>query len=149
MSLHSHTSHSISIEPIPDETARVAHAAFPKGSLAMDLGGSLARYTDELFAPLFSPLGQPALAPWRLALVSVLQLAEGLSDRQAADAVRARLYWKYALGLELTDPGFHYSVLSEFRERLIEGGLEQQLLDTLLTACKEQGWVQAGGTQRT
>ncbi len=145
MSLHSH-----SIAPIPAETARVAHAAFPKGSLAMDLRDRLGGiYTDELFAPLFSPLGQPALAPWRLALVLALQFAEGLSDRQAADAVRARLDWKYALGLELTDPGFHYSVLCEFRERLIEGDLEQQLLDTLLTACKEQGWVHAGGTQRT
>jgi transposase len=65
------------------------------------------------------------------------------------DAVRGRIDWKYALGLELTDEGFHFAVLSEFRERLINGGLEQQLLDTLLVQCQEQGWIKAGGKQRT
>ena len=65
--------------------------------------------------------GRPAETPWRLALVTVLQFAEGLSDRQAADAVRGRIDWKYALGLELTDPGFDFSVLCEFRSRLLAG----------------------------
>src|SRR4051812_11910220 len=105
---------------IPADTARIARAAFPKATLAMQLRDHLGTlYDNPLFADLFSPLGAPALAPWRLALISVLQFAEGLSDRQTADAVRARLDWKYALGLELTDAGFHFAVLSEFRERLL------------------------------
>src|ERR1700730_4118111 len=138
------------LNAIPADTARVARAAFPKGSLAMHLRDHLGTlYDNPQFAELFSPLGAPAIAPWRLALISVLQFAEGLSDRQAADAVRARIDWKYALGLELTDEGFHFAVLSEFRERLINGGLEQQLLDTLLAHCQEQGWIKAGGKQRT
>jgi transposase len=135
---------------IPQDTVRVARAAFPKGSLAMHLRDHLGTlYDNPLFTELFSPLGAPAIAPWRLTLVLVLQFAEGLSDRQAADAVRGRIDWKYALGLELTDEGFHFAVLSEFRERLINGGLEQQLLDTLLAHCQEQGWIKAGGKQRT
>src|SRR5829696_1665665 len=101
---------------IPADTVRVARAAFPKGSLAMHLRDHLGTlYDNPLFAEVFSPLGAPAIAPWRLALVCVLQFAEGLSDRQAADAVRARIDWKYALGLELADEGFHFAVLSEFR----------------------------------
>jgi len=78
-------------------------------------------YEDEAFTKLFPTRGQPAEAPWRLALVTVLQFVEGLSDRQAADAVRARIDWKYLLGLELMDPGFDHTVLSEFRTRLVEG----------------------------
>ena len=72
-------------------------------------------YQDAQFAALFPRRGQPAEAPARLALVTVLQFAEGFSDRQAADAVRSRIDWKYVLGLELADPGFHHTVLSEFR----------------------------------
>jgi transposase len=138
------------LNAIPADTARIARAAFPKGSLAMQLRDHLGTlYDNPLFAEIFSPLGAPAIAPWRLALVSVLQFAEGLPDRQAADAVRARIDWKYALGLELSDEGFYFSVLSEFRERLLDGGLEQQLLDTLLAHCQTQGWIKAGGKQRT
>jgi transposase len=74
---------------------------------------------------------------------------EGLTDRQTADAVRDRLAWKYALSLELTDPGFDHSVLSEFRSRLVEGNAEQRLLDLLLQRCREGGWLKAGGRQRT
>src|SRR5919197_3894856 len=96
-------------------------------------------YTDEAFADLFPTHGQPALAPWRLALVTVLQFAERLTDRQAADAVRDRLAWKYLLGLELTDTGFDFSVLSAFRARLVEGGAEHHLLDALLDRCKAAG----------
>jgi transposase len=97
-------------------------------------------YTDEAFADLFPTHGQPALAPWRLALVTVLQFMENLTDRQAADAVRDRLAWKYALSLELTDPGFDHTVLPEFRSRLVEGHAEQRLLDLLLERCREGGW---------
>jgi transposase len=106
-------------------------------------------YTDEGFADLFPTHGQPALAPWRLALVTVFQCMEGLTDRQAADAVRDRLAWKYALSLEWTDPGFDQTVLSEFRSRLVEGNAEQRLLDLLLERCREGGWLKAHGRQRT
>jgi transposase len=136
--------------PIPEETARVAHAAYPKGNVFMRRRDELGTiYQDEAFAHLFSHTGQPAEAPWRLALVTVMQFAEGLSDRQAADAVRSRIDFKYALGLELTDPGFDHTVLSEFRARLVAGNSEQVLLDTMLTLFKERGWLKARGKQRT
>ena len=138
------------IGPVPEETARVAHASFPKGSSYTRMRDELGIvWEDEDFAGLFPARGRPALAPWRLALVTVMQFAEGLSDRQAADAVRSHIDWKYALGLELTDPGFDFSVLSEFRARLLEGGVERLLLDKLLAECKDRGLVKAGGKQRT
>jgi transposase len=106
-------------------------------------------YDDERFADLFPDRGRPAETPWRLALVTVLQYAEGLADRQAADAVRGRIDWKYALGLELTDPGFDFSVLCEFRARLIAGGGESRLLEAMLETCKAHGLVKARTKQRT
>src|SRR5512135_181873 len=92
---------------------------------------------------------QPGLPPWKLALVTVMQFAEDLSDRRAADAVRRRIDWKYALGLELDDPGFDFSVLSEFRGRLTAGGAERRLLDEMLVACKDRGLLKARARQRT
>src|SRR5437764_4778966 len=135
---------------MPEETVRIARAACRKGTLAMRLRDALAElYQDEHFAALYPVEGQPAYAPWRLAIVTVLQYVEGLTDRQAANAVRERIDWKYALGLELTDPGFDFSLLSEFRLRLVEGGAETLLLDRLLEVCKQRGWLKAGGKQRT
>ena len=91
------------IGSIPVETARVARSAYPKGNVFMRMRDELGSiYQDEAFAHLFSHTGQPAEAPWRLALVTVMQFAEGLSDRQAADAVRGRIAFKYAL-----PPGTH------------------------------------------
>jgi transposase len=106
-------------------------------------------FTDAAFAGLFSTRGQPAVSPGQLALVSVLQYVENLSDRQAAHAMRGRIDWTYLLGLELTDPGFDYSVLCEFRARLLAGGVEQQVLDAVLGACAEAGLLAGGGTART
>ena len=138
------------LQPVPVETARVAQAAFPDGNVYLRLRDEVGTlFADELFAAVYSVEGQPALHPWQLALVSIMQFMENLSDRQAAQAVRARIDWKYALGLELTDEGFHYSVLSEFRSRLVRGSLEQALLDTLLKRCQERGWLKARGRQRT
>jgi transposase len=135
---------------IPDETVRVAQAAFPKGNIFMELHAKLGMlYTNTQFAALFSATGQPAYDPARLALVLVFQFLEGLSDRQTAEAVRSRIDWKYALALELTDPGFDASILSEFRERLIGGSVEVLLLDTLLTQLQEQGLLKARTKQRT
>jgi len=105
--------------PVPGETARVARAAYPKGNLCMQMRDVLGTiYTDTDFAELFPKEGQPAEAPWRLALVTVLQFVENLSDQQAADAVRGRIDWKYLLNLDLTNAGLDASVLSEFRARL-------------------------------
>src|SRR5262249_54376270 len=92
---------------IPAQTAVVARAAFPKATLAMRLADSLGLFYEEAdFAALYSATGRPGEDPVRLALISILQFLESLSDRQAADAVRGRIDWKYLLGLELTDPGF-------------------------------------------
>ncbi len=135
---------------VPVATAAVARAAFPHGSPNLRLRDHLGMiFCDAQFASLFAPCGQPAECPWRLALVSLLQFAENLSDRRAADAVRSRIDCKYLLGLELTDPGFDASVLSEFRSRLVAGGAEEQLLDTLLVLCREQKLVSVRGRQRT
>jgi transposase len=136
--------------PIPEETERVARAAFSKGNLYVSVVTALGPlYHDEQFADLFSRRGQPAASPARLALVTVLQYAEGLSDRQAADAVRGRIDWKYVLGLELTDTGFHHTVLSEFRSRLVAGDAAFRLLDALLALAVEKGFVKTRGRQRT
>ena len=135
---------------VPPSTAAVARAAFPRGNPYLRLRDALGTvFSDAQFAPLFPSRGQPAETPWRLALVTVLQFAENLSDRRAAEAVRGRIDWKYLLGLELTDPGFDASVLSEFRSRLVTGGAEALLLDTLLALCREHKLLVAGGRQRT
>src|SRR5262245_14922328 len=107
---------------VPEETARIARAAFPRGNVYMRMYDTLGIiFRDQDFASLFSPTGQPAESPVRVALTTILQFAEGLSDRQAADAVRSRIDWKFLLCLELTDSGFDHTVLSEFRSRLLEG----------------------------
>jgi transposase len=138
------------IGPVPEETARIARAAYPKGNIYIQLRDTLGTiYEDEQFADLFPQRGQPASAPWKLALVSVLQFLEGLSDRQAANAVRGRLDWKYLLGLELSDPGFDHTVLVEFRQRLLNGKSELLLFDLLLTQLRERGYLKARGRQRS
>jgi transposase len=138
------------IQPVPEETSRVARAAFRKGNSLLKLRDELgAVFADADFADLFPRLGQPGLAPWRLALVTLLQFRENLPDRQAAEAVRARIDWKYLLGLELTDPGFDHSVLCEFRSRLLAGSAEERLLHKLLEACQARGLLKARGRQRT
>src|ERR687898_1877392 len=140
----------VPIQPVPEGTARVAKAAFRKGNPLLSLRDELgAVFADTDFADLFPRLGQPGLPPWRLALITLLQLREDLPDRRAAEAVRARIDWKYLLGLELTDPGFDHSVLCEFRARLVEGGAEERLLGRLLEACRARGLLKARGRQRT
>ncbi len=142
-----HPQHAFSI---PEETVRVARAAYPKGNLYMKMRDALGTiYQDESFAHVFPQNGRPVEAPWRLAFITVVQFIEGLPDRQAADAVRGRIDLKYALGLELTDPGFDFTILSDFRTRLLEGGAEQVLLDAMLAAFKEQGWLKQRQRQRT
>src|SRR2546428_36323 len=145
MSLHPHL-----IEPVPEETARVARAAFPKGHPSLTFRDALGTIVqDEDFAALSPAWGPPGLPPWRLALVTIMPFRENLADRQAAEAVRARIDWKYLLRLELTDPGFDFSVLSEFRDRLLAGSAAELLLDKLLARCRALGLLTARGPQRT
>jgi transposase len=135
---------------VPAATARVAWRAFRKGSLAMRARDQLGAWCrDESFSGVYGTRGAPGISPAQLAMVTVLQFTGNLTDRQAADAVRGRLDWKYCLGLELDDEGFDFSVLSEFRARLVAGGMETALLDLLLARLGELGLVGAGMRQRT
>jgi transposase len=134
---------------LPEQTARVARAAFPRGNPYLRMHDVLgAILTNPEFADLDPQEGQPAADPARLALVTIFQFVEGLSDRQAADAVRGRIDWKYALCLPLEDAGFDASVLSEFRARLIAGGAERRLFDGLLARLKEHQLLKPRGRQR-
>src|SRR5918992_3440184 len=145
MSLKSETTPAV-----PEDTTRVARAAFPHGNPYLTLRDTLGRiFADADFAALFPAWGQPGLPPWRLAWVTILQFRENLADRQAAEAVRARIDWKYLLSLELTDPGFDFSVLSAFRDRLLAGSAEALLLEKLLARCQALGLLTARGQQRT
>ena len=101
--------HCQPVPAIPEEPARVAQAAFSKGNLYLRMRDELGSlYCDEDFAVLYPQRGQPTESPWRLALISVMQFMENLSDRQAAEAVRARIDWKYVLSWDLTDTGFDF-----------------------------------------
>jgi transposase len=142
-------------EPWPEPDPLVAAAVraiyrckeFPLAVQVRDMLGEV--FPDEQFLELFGVRGKPGYSPGRLALVSVLQAAERLTDRQAAEVAGRDLAWKYALGLALDDPGFDFSVLSEFRARVVAGGREQLVLDLLLAGLVEKGLVAAGGKQRT
>lgn len=144
------TLHSQYIPDVPEETARIAQAAFRKGNRYMQMRDELGTmYEDDQFADLYPNVGQLAASPWRLALITVMQFAENLTDRQAADAVRGRIDWKYALSLELTDEGFDFSVLSEFRTRLLSQGAEARLFEIMLAGFQDRGLLKARGKQRT
>jgi transposase len=138
------------IPPVPEETVRIVRACFPHGALVVQLRDALGtRYSDANFADRFPTRGQPAEAPWHLALVTVLQFLEGLPDRQAADAVRSRLDRTSALSLELTDPGFDHTVLAESRTRIVAGGAAGRLLDLVLEQARARGWLKERSTHRT
>jgi transposase len=125
---------------VPELTARMARASSPKGNLAMRIREELGEvYADARFAAAFGARGRPGISPGQLIMASVLQFSENLTDRQAAEAVRDRITWKYALGLELEDPGFDASVLSEFRSRLVDGDLTSLALEALAAAAP--GWL--------
>jgi transposase len=140
--------------PEPDPQIAAAIAAKYPGKrprpLAVQVRDRLGQWLgDEEFAAAFGIRGRPGWSPSRLALVTILQRAEKLTDRQAAEAVRTRIDWQYLLGLPLDDPGFDHTVLAEFRGRVADGGLEQVALDALLAKLAAGGLVKAGGKQRT
>src|SRR2546428_10609784 len=139
-----------SLEPIPEETRLLVERLCPKGTLVTQLRDALGPiYGDEPFAHLFPKRGRAAEAPWRLALVTVLQAIEGLTDRQAAEYARARIDWWYALALPLGDPGFDDSILTDFRQRLLAAQAQDLILEPILQLCRERGWLKARGKQRT
>src|SRR5689334_14829965 len=138
------------VPPVPDNTARIARAAFPRGNPYLLLRDRLGPVFDDAgFADLYPRRGQPGYTPWRLALVTLLQFREGLSDRQAAEAVRARIDWKYLLALDLADAGFDHTVVCEVRARLLAGDAAERLLARMLDVAHDAGLLKARGRQRT
>lgn len=137
-------------EHVPPLTAQIARASNPGGTTAIWVRDRLdGLWRDEDFADWHPRDGPPGLSPAQLATVCVLQFLLGLSDRQAAEAVRCRIDFKYAMAMELDDPGFHHSVLADFRDRLTEDGRADRLLDLALARLKEAGLVRERTTQRT
>ena len=138
------------LSPIPAATIHLAKTVFVEGNIYMRLRDHFDTfYEDAEFVALYPNCGQPGYSPARLALISIMQFMEHLSDRQAAEAVKARSDWKYALGLPLADRGLDYSVLSEFHDRVVHREAEHILLDTLLKCFREAGVLRARGQQRT
>ncbi|WP_262375629.1 transposase [Streptomyces sp. sk2.1] len=137
-------------EQVPSPAAQIARASNPDGTTVMWLRDRLdGLWQDGDFAGWYPRDGLPGSSPAQLATVCVLQFLLGLSDRQAAEAVRCRIDFKYALAMELDDPGFHHSVLSDFRERLAQDDRADRLLDLALARLKEAGLVRERITQRT
>jgi transposase len=135
--------HYLQSTKVPEKTARIARKVFRKGNPYMTLRDNLGViFRDESFKELFSYRGRRAESPGNLALVLVMQYMEGLTDRQAADAVRARIDWKYALGLELEDEGFDGSLLSTFRQRVVKGEKEEEILTRILEVAAAQDLLQ-------
>ncbi len=138
---------SQSLPSVPDDTVHIERAAFRRGNPYMrprDKLGSV--FADADFADLYPRFGQPAYAPWRLVLVTLMQFREGLSDRQAADAVQGRTDWKYLLALDLADAGFDFPVLCESRGQLLQHGATERLL---AGGAREGGLLKARGRSRT
>jgi transposase len=106
-------------------------------------------WCDEDLADCYPRDGRPGLSPAQLATICMLPFLLGLSDRQAAEAVRCRIDFKYAMALELDAPGFHHSVLADFRERLTQGDRADCLLDLALARLTDAGLVRERTTQRT
>jgi len=129
-------------DQIPEETIRVAKAVYPKGNVYLEMRDHFGHlYQDEAFSDLFDHKGRRGESPASLALIMIMQYSEGLTDKQAAEAVRSRIDWKYILGLELEYSGFDGSVLSRFRKKVLQGGKEGQLLELLLNVFDDHGYL--------
>ena len=138
------------LPPIPPETKHYGQLLYEPENVYRQIGDEFAdAFCDEQFAAMYSPLGQPALSPTLLSLVSILQYLEHLSDRQALVMVRSRIDWKYALHLPLEASGFDPSVLCEFRTRLVEHEAERLLFDTVLERLKAMELLKGRRMQRT
>lgn len=144
---------SLKVRPpwkMPEETAVVGQAIIKPDSPYRLIGEQLfPQFREADYADLYSAEGKPGISPIILAFVTVFQFMEKLPDRQAAESMRMRIDWKYALHLPLTNAGFDYSVLSEFRDRLIQHEAEGRVFETLVQAFQTMGLVKARGKQRT
>lgn len=145
-----HVSRPVDVPPIPEATAVLARQVHPRGTDEMRVRDALgplftdADFTTGELAEMYPNVGQPGLSPALLLMVVILQFCRNLSDREAVEAVADRISWKYALSLELTDPGFDHTVLSEFRGRLAEQGRADAILDLMLARLTDAGLVKAG-----
>ncbi len=136
--------------PMPEETGRIGKLLLRENDPYRLMGDQLfAKWKEEEFADLYASEGKPGYSPVILAFVSVFQFMERLADRQAAQALRMRLDWKYALHLPLEDAGFDFSVLSEFRDRLIEGQAEVRVFEKLVAEIRAMGLIKERGKQRS
>ena len=135
---------------IPEMTCRIGQQILKPENVYRQMGEKYADVVrDEDFVKMYSHLGQPAISPARLAMVVVMQAMEGVSDRVAAEMVRTRIDWKYALHLELEDHGFDASVLSEFRQRIVSQEAERKVFDAFVNRFQEEGLLKGRGLQRT
>ena len=135
---------------MPEATGRIGKLLLKENDPYRLIGDQLfERWEEEEFADLYSHEGKPGYSPVILAFVSVFQFMERLADRQAAQALRMRLDWKYALHLPLEDEGFDFSVLSEFRDRLIEGKAEKRVFEKLVEQIRGMGLIKERGKQRS
>ena len=136
---------------IPAETKRVAHAIFKNDNIYLKIADELGQlYEDKEWLELYRhDCGQRGISPSRLALITIFQFLEGLTDRQTVEAVKARIDWKYVLGLELTDSGFDFTVLSEWRKRLIDSKKAERLLEIMLSHFRSKNLLKERGKQRT
>lgn len=136
------------INPVPEETVQVVSAANPKGNPYIAFRDELDRsFKDDEIVDIVQDFGKASPTSLQLALVTILQFRENLSDYRAAEAVRSRSAWKYVLGLELTDPGFEFSMLDDYRRRLKQGSKEWLLLDWLVECCQPFGLLKTRGKQ--
>jgi transposase len=136
--------------PMPEETGRIGKMLLEENDPYRLSGDQLfEKWKEEEFADLYSSEGKPGYSPVILAFVSVFQCMERLADRQAAQALRMRLNWKHALHLPLEDAGFDFSVLSEFRDRLIEGKAEKWVFEKLVEEIRAMGLIKERGKQRS
>jgi len=134
---------------MPEELRKLAHL-LPEDSVYLLVGDKLyEQYNEEDYIDLYHAEGQPGLSPVLLTFVTVFQFLEKLSDRQATEAARVRLDWKYALHLPLDYEGFNFSVLSEFRDRVLKHGAEARLFESVLAQLRAMGLLKRRGRQRT
>src|SRR5487761_1113273 len=135
---------------MPADIAAVGDAVLGPTNPYRVLGDQLADlFADVDFAPLYTPHGRAAISPSILALVTVFQFLEDVPDRQAAELVRVRLDWKYALHLSLSDAGFDFSCLCYFRRRLLDHQQEGALFETVLARIRALGLVRKRAQHRT
>ena len=136
---------------VPADMAAIGQALLPPDNPYRQIGEHFDEWlpTEEDFGSLYSSQGWGAISPLLLALLTIFQMLEKLPDRQAADQVTVRLDWKFALHLSLLYPGFHFTDLSAFRQRLLEHGQERLVFDQLLAKLREANLIKARGKMRT